>query len=743
MTPASRRSIRGRLLLLTAAVTVPAIVLAAVLILQAHGGERRLTERYLSEAATAISLAVDRQLGQSEQALRALAAAPALRRQDYASFHAQARTLADEHRWVLLVDAQGRQLLDTRLPYGAPLPAQAPSSEFREILRSSGPYLSNLLSSPDGARLFWLGVALPPDDGAAPGGRALVMAMRPSALASLLADHGLPENWVATVLDREGTVVARSRSAERYVGTPAPPPVSAALRVRPAGVIRTRRLDGQDALVGYQLSARTGWAVVLAVPRPLLHASAAQLLTTALIWAAALIGVGVGLAFWFGGTIVAAIDRLTADVDAIGAGRIPEAAPTGARETDRVAAALRHTAAQLQAREDELRRLNQTLEARVQDATATLVQARKLEAIGRLTGGIAHDFNNLLSAVRSNLDVLGFYISDPAMRRFVQAAQRATDRGATLTSQLLAFARKQPLEPEALDVNRVVSDVAELLRGSLGGATQLECELAPGLMAAFADRTQLELVIMNLVINARDAMPDGGTVRIVTGMKTVRNAAASVESPAPGHYVVLSISDTGVGMTAEVRERVFEPFFTTKAFGQGSGLGLPQVLGVVQQLGGGIEIHSQPGVGTTVCVYLKPSLEGAKADKASAAQGSPAHLTGLHVLLVDDDRDVRDATAALLRDLGCVVTPVAGAPQALQQIRRGARFDVALFDYAMPGMNGRQLAEALQQQAPQLPRVMMSGYVDNPQLQLDQTRVLQKPFTRQQLARALAAARGI
>jgi signal transduction histidine kinase len=278
-------------------------------------------------------------------------------------------------------------------------------------------------------------------------------------------------------------------------------------------------------------------------------------------------------------------------------------------------AALTRANEELAAQAASLAEANQNLRTQIAErekAEAALRRAQRMEAVGKLTAGVAHDFNNLLTAVLGNLDMLASRNkSDERMRKMISGAQRAAERGAQLTAQLLAFSRQQRLTPEPVDVNALVRGMEGMLRSTLGAAIAIETRLAAQLPPASADVAQVELMVLNLAINARDAMPRGGTITIATGVERVA-APSRPEEPPEGEYVVLAVSDTGSGIAADVLDRVFEPFFTTKEVGKGSGLGLSQVLGVAQQLGGGVRIETNPGRGTTVKICLTPAGAGEK-----------------------------------------------------------------------------------------------------------------------------------
>ncbi|MBV8535764.1 MAG: PAS domain S-box protein [Alphaproteobacteria bacterium] len=368
-------------------------------------------------------------------------------------------------------------------------------------------------------------------------------------------------------------------------------------------------------------------------------------------------------------------------------------------------------------------------------AEERLLRAQRMEAVGQLTGGVAHDFNNLLTAVMGNIELLGQRLKDGPERKLVDNAMRAATRGALLTNQLLAFSRRQRMQAKPLDLNSVVHGMADMLHGTLGGLVQVEPRLKPGVWAALADQTQIEMVILNLVLNARDAMPLGGSIVIETENAEVASSE-SAEGPPPGCYVTVTVSDSGTGMPPDVLARVFEPFFTTKEPGKGSGLGLPQALGVLKQLGGGIAIRSRPGAGTSVTIYLPRTTER-PATSGAARGGVRPVAANRRVLVIDDDPDVRQATVAMLHSLNCAVEEFASAAEALAWLSAGENSaDVALIDFAMPGMNGVDLAERIHGLKPAMGVAIITGYADADRLPAIDwlAGLLKKPFTVDQLA---------
>jgi PAS domain S-box-containing protein len=341
---------------------------------------------------------------------------------------------------------------------------------------------------------------------------------------------------------------------------------------------------------------------------------------------------------------------------------------------------------------------------------AELRQAQKMQAIGQLTGGIAHDFNNLLTAVTGNLELLQSRLTDQRSLSLVDAAMRSAWRGAQLTQQLLAYARRQNLSPRSVDVNAVIAGMGELLQRSLGGLVQVETDLAADLWPATSDPTQLELVVLNLAINSRDAMPEGGRLCIATS--NVHQAeVARLDALDPGDYVRISVTDTGTGMSRAVLEHAFEPFFTTKEIGKGSGLGLAQVYGVATQFGGTARLSSEPGVGTVVEVFLPRAAIADDSIETEAAHAGETPTAGGTILVVDDDLDVREIAAFFLREAGYVVREAASGPEARVILAEGP-VSLALVDYAMPMMSGHEFVCLAREVQPNLPVVYLTGAAD-------------------------------
>jgi PAS domain S-box-containing protein len=372
-------------------------------------------------------------------------------------------------------------------------------------------------------------------------------------------------------------------------------------------------------------------------------------------------------------------------------------------------------------------------------AEEALRQAQKMEAVGQLTGGIAHDFNNLLTPVIGGLEIISRSLEEPRLKRIADAALESGRRGAKLTSQLLAFSRIQRIRMAPVSVNRVIDTMRLMLRHTIGSAITVRTELNPAADRAVCDENQLENAILNLAINARDAMPDGGTLTISTGLSRQED---SLDLEA-GDYVCVCVADTGQGMTPEVLARATEPFFSTKPLGKGTGLGLAQVYGIVRQSGGTLRIESEEGVGTMVRLLL-PRADEAEEDKAESGRpdaADPPPGTGARIFVVDDDEDVREFLADALISLGYRVEMLPGAEAALAALAQEVP-DLILVDFAMPGMNGAELAREARRLYPQLPIVFVTGFAESDQL--DDALgagapVLRKPFGMDDLSAVVTA----
>jgi PAS domain S-box-containing protein len=383
-------------------------------------------------------------------------------------------------------------------------------------------------------------------------------------------------------------------------------------------------------------------------------------------------------------------------------------------------------------------------------ARAAFAQAQKMEAVGQLTGGVAHDFNNLLTVITNALDLLSRpQIAEPQRRRIIDTAQRATARGAKLTQQLLAFSRRQSLRPETHRLADLIGGIEAVLRRACGELVELEINAAPRPIAAHVDAPQFEACLLNLAVNARDAMPRGGHLTVTTDTQEIdADRSADMSGVKPGLYAVVTVEDTGEGMSPEVRSRAFEPFFTTKEVGKGSGLGLSQVYGFVAQSGGHVELASEVDAGTRVTIYLPAVADPIAAEAKTHARPSAAGRAAGTVLVVEDDAEVLQVAVETLRSLGYEVLTASDGPSALSKLQRDAPIDVLFTDVVMPkGMSGIELARRARVLRPELHILLASGYplsaLSTQHGLTDEFTFLSKPYRWSDLSDRIRSIRGL
>lgn len=613
--------------------------------------------------------------------------------------------------------------------------------------------------------------------GAADGGMTIVAGLDLQWLARHLEENRTDRGIAATaamliVADRDGTVVARYPGGAQWIGRKLPEPLQRLVSGTTSTVTTLTDPEGEQRVAAYIPASiePVGLVAVASLSMTSLSADLERATNQNLI----LIGLSVLAAVvlaWLAGRrfIYRPTEALLRATRRWQEGDLTARATLNedGSEFATLSESFNAMASTLQARDLERRLQAQFLESQVAERTralsetnnrlqveiaerekteAALLQAQKLQAVGQLAGGIAHDFNNMLATVLGNLELMerrvaqserGWTTADAdRLRGLIERATGAVQRGAQLTSQLLAFSRRQRLSARSTDLNKLVSELIILATSTLGRRVRVVSELAPDLWPALIDPSQMEAAILNLCLNARDAMPEGGQLCIRTS-NVVVNPTANCDGVTPGAYVMVSISDTGHGMTHEVQRRAFEPFFTTKG-PSGSGLGLSQVYGMARQSGGAVRMESEPGKGTTVTLLLPRAMEAADAEAPEqVAQGPGRSATPDLVLVVDDDHAVRQVTVEMVRDLGCQVLQASGGAEALQLLadQRTAP-TLVLLDYAMPGMNGLQLARALRERGIKAPMALVTGYAELAEADAQATPLdglLRKPFTIREL----------
>ena len=522
----------------------------------------------------------------------------------------------------------------------------------------------------------------------------------------------LTENGAISLHLRDGTVLARFPHLDKVIGTSLGrlPPFTAVLAHATAGtLLMDSPLDGSVRVAAIRAVRHLPLAVMISVDEGQVLANwRHQALTL------------VAVALLLGGAVVVLLLSLS-------------------RRSRQVERLLDQTYVARVLAEQAKDRLLQQISER-ERAEGALRQAQRIEAFGQLTGGVAHDFNNLLTVVLGNVEILQRgAATNGGLSERLAAIRSAAERGATLTSHLLAFARRQPLMPKAIDLNATIRGMHGLLDSALGVRARIELRLAEDLWPTMVDQNQIELVILNLVINARDAMPDGGVVTIETA-NHCHTGAEVADGPPAGNYVGITVKDIGTGIAPDILSRVFEPFFTTKPPGVGSGLGLSQVFGTARQSGGGVHIESELGRGTAVTVDLPRATTVPATTTLPAPQQAILRGTGATVLLVDDDDAIRSVTAAMLQQLGYRVRDVDTGEAALKALASDSDIQVLLTDLVMPEMNGLQLATLAKARWPDLSIVFFSGHADEvgDALALGE-RLIRKPFTADGLCRIIEA----
>lgn len=734
-------TIRGRLAWLSLIVTCVAVAGAGWAVVATYLREQQGLQQRLSETTRALSLVVDRELSRRQTLVAALAKSPMLRAGQFAAFDGYLRSVLGED-WAS-VASEDALLLNTALPSGAAMPERRLQRAANGIpFITRGTHVSSLFTGVvTGTRAISIYSAVQTPDGR-PAPYNLHINLDARALQRVIEEQRVPDGWIAAVIDRSGVVVAREPDPQRWVGVPATADMRRHLSTSDEGFFESVALDGRRTRAFFSRSPLFGWAFVIAVPDAVLAGSLRRSLVEASVVALLLVATALIATLLVARSIVLPMWRLGGAAGGIDRDPPPRYEPTGLRDVDEVGQVLAGAAERIHAAQHTLKERVAIAVAEAERARARLARNERLEALGRLTGGVAHDVNNLLAVVSSNLFVLERRV--PALQGSDQAAaiRRAVQSGAALTRKLLGFSRGQPTHPQALQLDDWLRSVEPMIRTSLGDAgaapISLECSVAAGTRPARADPAELELALLNLAVNARDAMPAGGRLTI-----HARDAGAGELADGGGPMVVISVSDTGTGISRELLDRVFEPFFTTKPVGKGSGLGLSQVYGMCSRLGGTVAINSAHGEGTIVSMFLPAAAPGAAAAPPLPASGA-APVAPARLLYVEDNAELASATGAALEAVGYTVERAADADAALTRLDAAPlAFDAVLSDVTMPGaIDGVGLAERLRRTHPALPVVLLTGYAAQiERVQAAGFPVLRKPAPPEDIAAAIEEAR--
>jgi len=765
--------IKAYLLALVLSSLLPLTIFASYVSYQTSRGQLETIKTSIISTTRALAVAVDEHIHVRQQMLEELARSEKLRDGDLAGFHAEMVGLSRLLRGTIitLVRPDGTRALFSSLPADAVVPGKSDPDLVRRVFETATPQVSDVfLGAMTGAPIAVL--AVPVRIGGVTE-YSLNLTLDPADFIRLLSAHHLPNAWLSAIVDRNGRFLARVPDNTRRVGTLASEGWRAAIRAAPdESWDYFDTLGGEAVYNGHFRARESGLIVGIGVPASIIEGPSRRSLWNLLIGGCVVAGLGTLIAALMSRRLANGLRKVAAAAEQVPMGRCEVPQTTRVAEIDQITAALTASAQIILERTeqrdradrmmhqtaDELRHLNETLEERIaieiadkQRAEAALRQAQKMEAIGQLTGGVAHDFNNLLQVISGNLEALrarcaedAGFAADSQLHKYAEIAMGAAERGASLTQRLLAFARQQPLTPIVSDPNELVGGMSALIRGAIGETISMEILQGDDVWRTFVDTNQLESAILNLAVNARDAMPRGGTLTIETMNVHLDLKDEDAHETLSGQYVVICVTDTGDGMTPEVMEKVFDPFFTTKPVGRGSGLGLSQVYGFVKQSNGHVRITSQLGLGTTVKIYLPRST-------CIEVPGSPETLSQIAndsadtvILVVEDDPDVRALTVNMLERLNYRVVEASDGRDALRALHSRSDIGLMFTDVGLPGdYDGRQLADEAQRQRPELRILFTTGYAYSgiihdgrldPGLDL-----LRKPFNSASLANKIRA----
>ena len=740
-------SISARLILLVLALALPLnLVIAGViwgLISRANDAQRTS----LLYAARSIAAGVDAELDKFIALAKSLARSPELLDDNLDAFEAEARREfpKGEGAWVVVADVNGRQLINTLAQSGEPLPPRNPHAiEAQQRAFATGSIVISDAVRSSIAQDWVANIEVPIFKNGQPF-RGLAVGIRGREFLPLLSVRDIPNNWLASIIDSQGRFIARAPKGATEVGQLASQGWRA-IKDR-TGLFEYPSLEG-DALIHANARPTTSsWAVGVAVKKTELRALAWNTVRWAVTMGAGLSVASLLLAGAIARQITRPINQLRqafADMSAKPAKPVSTGPPEILELQDTLHRAVVEETNANKALLAALSNLEREMALREETQTA-LAQSQRLEAIGQLAGGMAHDFNNVLAAISCNLDAVTLRSTDEKISNAIQDAIDAIQIGASLTRRLLMLSRRQGVGLERLDLNDRVTGTIELLRRTLGEQVTVSLRLSPGHCQIMANPGDVDNAILNLAINARDAMPNGGILTIETRHVTLdADVAGRIQNTRPGDYVMLTVSDTGHGMSPEVLKHAMEPLFTTKEPGKGTGLGLATVHSTVRESGGFVAIDSAVGEGTSVHLYFPKAEPGPIASRATPSTQKAPLGDGERILVVEDNDKVREGTVSRLELLGYAVLEAKTGPEAITLLKLGEAVSLVFSDIVMPGgMTGYDVAEWVRSMKSGLKVLLTTGYSEMPIAAsgaVREIKVLEKPYTREQLACALREA---
>jgi signal transduction histidine kinase len=750
-----------QLALLSAVLVLPLLLSSYVMFSRMVENSRTSTKQALLLNAKTLASLVDNEIQTHIAIASTLAYSPALKSNNLPEFWTEATNALQfvSGSSLDLADSEGNILLTTSQPPGIPIEWKLPSAWVNATFATTGSHVGNIaehgitnkltvtVTTPivlSSQKKYILSINIPPE--------------RFQKLLSGKFNSG----EVVGILDANQKFVARIPDIQHRLGTLASDGWRNAIAKSPQGWTENKVLEGDWSMTGYAPTSR-GWNVGVAQLESAFEGPFQNILLSSLAATFFLAGLGLLVAVAIARHSSKGMSAIAKSARDLGNGKPVVELPAPFKEAQIISRNLAAASSELDRRRTALNLANAELEQKVAERTmslqqemarreeseTTLRQVQKIETIGQLTGGIAHDFNNMLTIIMGNLDTVQRRLakSDDKsnLKQPIANALKGAKSAADMTQRLLAFSRQQALQPKPLSLNALVADVSNMLTRTVGENTRLETVLAAGLWQTFADANQVENALVNLVVNARDAMPEGGKLSIETANVSLDdNYAARFGDLKAGQYVMLSVTDEGSGIPPDKLEKVFEPFFTTKGPGKGTGLGLAMIHGFAKQSGGHIRIYSEVGHGTTVKLYL-PRLAGEQSVTASPEEnsaikiGMPRAKKGEIILLVEDEPGVRDYAVSVLQDLGYKVLPASDGVQALAMYKNANRVDLLFTDVILGGtLNGRELADSIRSVTPSLPVLFTTGYTRNAIFhhgRLDPgVNLLNKPYTQQDLA---------
>ena len=757
-----RHPLWRQLVLLVLVTALPLVLASMLMFRQLVDHQRASTRQSLLTAAVQLASLVDNEIDIHAAIATTLSHSAALQTGDLTTFWQEASDALKfvPGSWLTVSTPEGLVILSTLSRPGTSLQSRDATEAIQRSFATRAPQLSGVSRDPSSGQLTAY-IDVPVFRGEKPL-YALSISLRPARFLELITDN-FTHREVVGILDQNENFVARVPDQEGRVGTPASTGWRASIAKSPAGMSETKTLEGNWSLTGYARGTH-GWTAGVARLESELAAPLDSIFWWTVAGAAALLILSLLLALGIARHASRGMSSLASLARDVGAGRQVGVPNTPFSEAKTIAETLSRASTELKLRGELLAQANSELEAKVAQRTAELVaemgqrekseatlrQVQKMESVGQLTGGIAHDFNNMLTIIIGNLDTalrrLKKIDSPQAttLQKPLEAANQGAHSAARLTHRLLAFSRQQPLQPAAVDVNAAVASMNDLVSRTVGEDIKVETVLAAGLWPAFADLNQIETCLVNLIANARDAMPSGGRLTIETANTYLdEDYAGRFADVKPGQYVMMSITDSGLGIPPDLLDKVFDPFFTTKVAGKGTGLGLAMVYGFVKQSGGHVRIYSEVGEGTTIKIYL-PRYTG-KAEKPAASPSAPAtarpayRANGETILLVEDNPGVLDYGRGALEDLGYTVIACENGADALRVLKETPKIDLLFTDVVLGGeIGGKKLADEAVKLRPSLPVLFTTGYTRNAIVhdgRLDAgVNLLNKPYTQRALA---------